>query len=157
MTTDLEQLIAREQQPRQIFLSHSGKDKDRVRQFSRALSALAYEPWLDEDALVAGAPLERGLREGLARSCAAVFFVTKDFTDSGYLATEVDYAVEEKRAKGDRFAIVTLVLDREVRDRIPTLLRRFVWKEPANDLEALVELVRAVPLQPVRPIWRESP
>jgi len=156
MTVILEQLIAREEQPRQIFLSHSGKDKDRVRQFSRALAALAYEPWLDEDALVAGAPLERGLREGLARSCAAVFFVTKDFTDSGYLATEVDYAVEEKRAKDDRFAIVTLVLDKDVKDRIPALLRRFVWKEPTSDLEALVELVRAVPLQPVRPSWRQS-
>ena len=94
--------------PRKIFLSHKSKDKHLVRDFKATLQALGLEPWLDEEAMAAGANLERSLLQGFKDSCAVVFFITPNYVDDGFLATEVDYAIKEKRAKGDKFAIIIL-------------------------------------------------
>jgi hypothetical protein len=59
-----------------------------------------------------------------AANCAAVFFVTQEFKDENFLATEVDYAIKEKRAKADRFAIITLVFGNGAgKGTVPDLLR----------------------------------
>lgn len=83
---------------RKIFLSHKGVDKPVTREYFRVLKTLGFDPWLDEDAMVAGTPLERGILDGFEQSCAAVFFVTPSFQDENYLATEVNYAIEIGRA-----------------------------------------------------------
>jgi TIR domain-containing protein len=68
-----------------IFLSHCGADKERVRDYYRTLKEIGYQPWLDEEAMAAGTPLQRGLLEGMKASMAAVFFITDAFKDEGYL------------------------------------------------------------------------
>jgi hypothetical protein len=138
-----------------IFLSHKGIDKPRVRDFKQTLEAVGLKPWIDEDAMPAGTNLERGILQGFKASCAAVFFVTPAFVDSGFLGSEVDYAIAEKRAKGDRFSIITLVLDcpPNAKPPVPDLLHSYVWKEPRSDLEALREIVRALPLE-VLAAWK---
>jgi len=90
----------------------------------------------------------------MKESCAAVFFVTSNFVDESFLGSELDYAISEKRAKGDLFAIVTLVFETDgKKGEVPQLVRPYVWKEPKGDLEALREILRAIPLKigPVRP------
>lgn len=144
---------------RQIFLSHKGCDKDTVIDFRETLEELGYKPWLDDDAMPAGTLRERGLLRGMQASCAAVFFVTPSFEDEGYLATEIDYAVEETRRKGDRFAIITLRLEGSGDDpapKIPDILNRFIWKTPRTPLEALREIVRALPIVPRNVEWRDE-
>lgn len=143
--------------PRKIFLSHKGADKPRVREFFATLSAIGLEPWLDEDAMPAGEKLERGIRQGFSDSCAAVFFITSAFADQGYLETEIDYAIQEKREKGDRFAIITLVFADAHGNQpsVPRLLQPYVWKAPRSDLEAVREILRSLPLRLV-PQWREN-
>lgn len=139
--------------PMKIFLSHKGADKPRVRNYHDTLKLLGFESWLDEDAMTAGTNLQRGILQGMQDSCAAVFFVTPNYVDDNYLATEIDYAIDEKRKKGERFAIITLVLGHEEqKGAVPELLRRYVWKEPANDLEGLREIIKALPVMvgPVR-------
>jgi hypothetical protein len=113
--------------PMKIFLSHKGVDKPYVREVKSALALLGFDPWLDEDAMTAGADLERALLQGFKDSCAAIFFVTSNFADEGYLSTEVGYAVREKRAKGERFQIIALVLDETGKAKVPELLQPFVW------------------------------
>lgn len=139
-----------------IFLSHKGADKPRVRRFFAALKAIGFDPWLDEDAMPAGTELERGIRQGFKDSCAAVFFITSKFKDEGYLATEVNYAMEERRDKKKRFAIVTIVFAGKKGEKgaVPDLLKQYLWKEPSTDLEALVEILRALPIEPGEPQWR---
>lgn len=136
-----------------IFLSHKGADKPRIREYHDTLTQLGFESWLDEDAMTAGTNLQRGILQGMQDSCAAVFFVTPNYVDDNYLATEIDYAIEEKRKKGDRFAIITLVFQHNgQKGKVPELLRRYVWREPASDLEALREIIKALPIAvgPVR-------
>ena len=134
-------------QARKIFLSHKGVDKPRVRRFKQTLEVLGFEPWIDEDNMNAGKELHRGLLEGIKDSCAVVFFITKNYKDESFLATEIDYAIEQKRLKGDKFAIITLIMAKKNENYIiPELLKRYVWKTPNNDLVALQEIVKALPI-----------
>lgn len=135
---------------KRVFLSHKSVDKDLVIDFKETLELLGYEPWLDEEAMPAGTPLERGLNQGMKDSCAVIFFITPEFKDEGFLEIEIDYAIQEKRNKGDKFAIITLQFvgkDGEEAS-IPNLLRRYVYKTPKSHLEALREIVRALPVVP---------
>jgi hypothetical protein len=141
--------------PARIFLSHKGIDKPRVREFKDVLSLLGFDPWLDEDALKAGDKLERALVNGFKESCAAVFFITPHFQDEDYLASEVEYAIAEKREKGDRFSIVTLVFEANgLKGQVPDLLKTYVWKEPKTDLEALCEIIIALPVKVGDVCWK---
>ncbi len=141
-----------------VFLSHKGVNKDLVIDFKETLELLGYEPWLDEDAMPAGTRLERGLMQGMKDSCGVVFFITPEFKDEGYLATEIDYAMKEKRRKEGRFAIITLQFvgnDGKV-SPIPELLQPYIWKKPKTDLEALREIIRALPVAPGTVDWRDE-
>ena len=141
--------------PMRIFLSHKGVDKALIREFKSTLELLGYSPWLDEDAMSAGSELERSILQGFTDSCAAIFFITPSYKDENYLATEVDYAIQEKRKKGEKFSIITLVFnDGDKKGVVPSLLHRYVWKEPLNHLEALREIIKALPVQTGEVYWK---
>lgn len=135
--------------PTKIFLSHKFANKPLVRNFDSTLRILGFDTWLDEDAMHAGVELERSILQGFKDSCAAVFFITPEFKDENYLATEINYAIAEKREKGNRFAIITLVFKDQNGNSglVPELLKPYVWKEPANNLEALREIIKALPIK----------
>ncbi|SFF17494.1 TIR domain-containing protein [Bacillus sp. OV194] len=138
-----------------IFLSHKSIDKEKVRSFKNTLELLGFDPWLDEDAMHAGVELERSIKQGFSDSCAAIFFVTPNFMDEDYLGTEVNYAISEKRKKKGLFSIITLVLEEDgKKGTVPELLEPYVWKEPKTDLEALREIVKAVPLKLGQPFYK---
>lgn len=144
------------EKPKDIFLSHKSVDKELVREIARTLSAIGFQPWLDEDKMKAGANLERAIREGFATSCAAVFFVTPNFVDKGFLATEIDYALAEKREKGDRFSIITLLLRGTdgTFGTVPQMIKQYVWKEVAP-LDVTRTIVESLPIRMERVVWRE--
>ena len=152
-TFDYEYMLRRHERakgltPMRVFLSHKGADKPKVREFKNTLQTFGFSPWLDEDSMEAGVELERGILKGFNDSCGAVFFITENFRDENYLSTEVNYALAEKRKKADKFSIITLVFDAtQARSNVPALLHQYVWKEPTNDLEALREIIRALPIQ----------
>ncbi|MEZ6098130.1 MAG: toll/interleukin-1 receptor domain-containing protein [Pirellulaceae bacterium] len=143
---------------KKIFLSHKGVDKQDVKDYKSTLQMLGYDPWIDEDAMPAGTYLERGLLKGMKDSCGVVFFITPSFEDEGYLETEITYAIQEKREKGDKFAIIALQFvgnDGSV-GVIPDLLKQFVWKKPKTTLEALREIIRALPVATGAVDWRDE-
>ncbi len=135
-----------------IFLSHKSVDKPLVRRYYQALKQLGFDPWLDDPEMPAGSNLERELLRGFEESCAAVFFITDNFKDERYLATEVDYAVIQKRKKGKKFAIITLQYSNAA--PVPSLLTPYIYKTAENDLEGFYELLRALPVElgPIR--WK---
>jgi hypothetical protein len=134
-----------------------GVDKEKVIDFKKTLELLGYHPWLDEDAMPAGTSLERGLLQGMKDSCAVIFFITPSFKDEGYLQTEVNYAIAEKRQKGDKFAIISLQFDNDDQTgEIPELLKPYVWKKPKTLLDAVREIIRALPITPGSVDWRDG-
>jgi len=137
-----------------IFLSHKSADKPLVYRYYYALKELGFDPWLDEPDMPAGRNLEREILKGFSESCAAVFFVTKNFQDENYLATEVDYAIKQKRKKNKNFAIVTLRYPEA--SSVPELLTTYVYKNVSNDLEGFRQLLRALPIEvgPIR--WKSE-
>ena len=137
-----------------IFLSHKSKDKPLVHRYYQALTELGFTPWLDEPDMPAGTNLERGILQGFEESCAAVFFITENFKDENYLATEVDYAIMQKRKKGKKFAIITLHYANAA--GVPGLLTPFKWVTVSNDLEGFRELIRALPIQPGPIRWKAA-
>ena len=143
---------------KKVFLSHKGTDKPMVLDFKDTLELLGFEPWLDEDAMPAGTALARGLMQGMKDSCGAVFFVTPSFEDEGFLESEINYAIQEKQEKGDKFAIITLLFENEEEGSasVPDLLKPYVWKKPSTQLEALREIVRALPIVVGQADWREG-
>ena len=119
-----------------------------VRRFEKLLRALGFDPWLDDDAMPAGSQPDRAIQQGFKDSCAAVFFVTPQFEDKRWLATEIEYARVEKREKGDRFSIITLCLSKDGQQgKVPDLLTNYIYKSPAHELEAMVEIIRALPIR----------
>lgn len=136
-------------EPMKVFLSHKGCDKPLVRRFEDVLQQIGFQPWLDENAMHAGVELERGILDGFKQSCAAVFFITPSFVDEQYLRTEVNYAVQQKREKGDQFAIIMLRMPDASGNRgeVPELLRPYVWAEPEDELDALKQILRALPVE----------
>jgi len=152
------ELLSFERRPSRIFLSHSTADKPLVRPFESALREFRYEPWLDESAMTAGVRLHSGLKTGLQNSCAAVFFLTANFKDERYLAEEVAIALEEKRRRPDQFAIIPIdfsTLGATV--PVPDRLKEFVRVTSSTDMAVLVQLIRALPIRPGRPLWPSTP
>ncbi len=143
---------------KKIFLSHEGSDKSMVIDFKETLELLGYDPWIDDDAMPAGAQVDRAISQGMIDSCAVVFFITASFQDKGYLQAEIDLAVQQKREKEDRFSIITLVFSGAGGKvaGIPDLLKPYVWKSPSTPLEALREIVRALPVAPGTGDWKNT-
>ncbi len=134
--------------PKKIFLSHKSIDKAIVRDVAATLKEIGFDPWLDEDAMVAGAELERSLKAGMVDSCAAVFFLTSSFTDKSWLRSEIDYAVTEKRKKGDRFAIVPLLLKSPdgKKGEVPELIEQYLYRDIEYH-QIVLEILKAIPVQ----------
>ena len=143
---------------KKVFLSHNASDKSMVIDFKETLKLLGYDPWIDDDAMPAGAQVDRAIAKGMIDSCAVVFFITASFQDKGYLQAEIDLAVQQKREKGDRFSIITLVFSGAGGNEaeIPDLLKPYVWKSPSTRLEALREIVRALPVAPGTGDWKSK-
>ena len=141
----------------EVFLSHKSNDKSLVREIALTLSSIGYSPWLDEDKMKAGANLERSIRSGFENSCAAVFFITPNFKDEGYLASEIDYAIAEKREKGDKFVIITLLIpdDKGSYGEVPKLLKSYVWKE-IEPIQAIRTIVEALPIKLNKVSWKSD-
>jgi hypothetical protein len=137
-----------------IFLSHKSVDKELVRPYHRLLKELGFEPWLDEVDMKAGDTLHRKIADGFDRSCAVVFFVTKNFKDERWLKREVDHAINREIDREGRFKIVTLVFGDEA--EVPRPLRERLWVKVSNEIDAVLQIIRALPVQsgPVR--WREG-
>lgn len=135
-------------QPKRIFLSHKSADKPMVRAYRDMLKTLGFEPWMDEDDLKAGDKLHRGIAQGFKDSCAAIFFITSNYKDEKYLATEVEYAITEHYNKGDGFRIISLVIADDIKPvQIPGLLEPFVYKHPKTQFEGLTEIIKALPIK----------
>lgn len=136
-----------------IFLSHKGINKHMVRQYHTVLQQLGFDPWIDDDEIVAGDTLHRALTAGMDRSCASVFFVTSDFKDERWLGREVELAVKRHLDHHPKFQIITLVFGDA---QVPRLLCEYVYKKVTNDLDGLREIVRALPIELGPPRWKES-
>jgi TIR domain. len=132
--------------PMKIFLSHrSTLDGDSVEQFSDTLETLGFTTWFDRKDANAGDDRNEVFFEGMDQSCAAVFFVTKNFRFEGDLKAEINYALELKRKRKEKFSLIFIRFEGgEVSDMLKSLV---IYKDANNDLEALRYIVKSLPIK----------
>ncbi|WP_309892527.1 toll/interleukin-1 receptor domain-containing protein [Archangium sp.] len=134
-----------------IFLSHKSVNKPLVEPYYEFLQQLGLSPWLDSKDMKAGDILYREITSGFERSCAVVFFVTKDFRDDPWLKHEVEQAMARAVVRGARFAIITLVFDGA---EIPLPLQNHLCIKVENPVQAMRQILRALPIVLGPPLWR---
>jgi hypothetical protein len=122
-----------------------------VLRFEKVLRELGFSPWMDVDKMPAGTQPLRGIHSGMKGSCACVFFVTPDFEDDKYLRTEIDLAMKQKVERGDEFAIIALVFGR---GEVPEILKQYIYKECRDEMEGLLQILRALPIRVGTVHWR---
>lgn len=132
---------------RKIFLSNYGISEKIISEYKATLETMGFEPWVDENDLLGyGSP--SNYSQGFTESCAAIFFITDDFSTSPEFKKEIEYAVEEKRKKNSSFSILTLILnDENKKCRIPMPLKHYLLKETNNITESILEIIKAIPVQ----------
>lgn len=142
---------------RSIFLSHRSIDKVKISAIKTLLRIVGFDPWIDEERMPAGTSLDRAILDGIKNSCAAVFFITPNFEDSRFLSQEIDYAISEHRERPEKFSIIPILMMDEKGDcLVPELLKRFVAKRVASATDALIEIIRGLPIKPGPPVWKET-
>jgi len=117
----------------QVFISYSKKaDAGFVRFLAKALRAIPFRVWLDEEQIAAGDDYERVLQDALAQSRQAVFVVSETWLAHDWTR----YESKTFTAKGrDRRRVAVLRFPRGKRDLGPELdlLHNVEWVEGQGD------------------------
>ena len=137
-----------------VFLSQHAGQAPAAREYAQTLADLGYEPWTDTDEAAPGVDLNPRLALEFERSCAAIFVLSRQISDATLLSGEVERALDQRRRKRERFAIIALVFERD-HDAIvvPPGLRRHC-SEATTVLEGLRVILRALPVKLGPPTWR---
>ena len=136
----------REMESSRIFLSHKGVNKPLIDRVDRALRILNLKTWFDQDDLVAGDPLVRGVDNAFVSCGAAVFFISGDYIDAGVIRKEVDRAIHETTTRAEAFRVIPLVLAQHggTDERVPAPLQTLVWKT-VDDVDIVPTILRGLP------------
>lgn len=136
-----------------VFLSHRSQDKNLVRRLATRLQDEAeLKPFFDEWELVPGAPLQEQLEGALAgsESCAVLI------GPSGLSPWEHEEVrvVLEARVQKNRIRVIPVLLpgaDEQTIEKLPPLLRRYLWVDFRAGIEnkdALARLVAGIQGKP---------
>ena len=109
-----------------IFLCHSSGDKPAVRALYERLREDAFEPWLDEENLLAGQDWNLEITKAVRASDIVIVCLSKGSTSkTGYLQKELKYTLDsaDEQPDGAIFIIPVKLEPCGVPDR----LRRWQW------------------------------
>lgn len=106
---------------RQVFISHSSKDKEDVRKLIPYLNGMDLPVWFDEYNISAGQSITGSVQSGIEQSEIVIFWVTKNFLESKWCHTEMN-AFIKKMIEEDN--LLFLMVDDEVEIKeLPLFLR----------------------------------
>jgi TIR domain len=122
-----------------VFLCYSSDDKPAVRVLYKALKSNGFDPWLDEENLLAGQDWNYAITKAVRESDAVIVCLSKgSVTKTGYVQKEIKFALDvaDEQPEGAIFLIPVKLEDCDVPDR----LRRWHWVNlhETNGYEKLV-------------------
>ncbi len=90
-----------------VFLCHAHADRVAVRELYRRLKEQGVEPWLDDEALLAGQLWQQEIPKAVSKSDVVIVCLSEEFTRAGYRQKEVKLALEvfEQQQPGAIFLI----------------------------------------------------
>lgn len=104
-----------------IFLCHSSKDKEEVRDLYNKLNSSGFRPWLDENELLPGQDWESEIRKAVRASHVVIVCLsTSSITKEGYVQKEIRLALDaaDEKPPGTIFLIPARINDCQVPDRL---------------------------------------
>lgn len=90
-----------EDEYRDIFLSHSNKDKDDVRKLAQDLKNAGAKVWFDEWDIKLGKSIIKSVENGLFNSKFVGIWITKNAINSGWVEKEWQSKLKDEIEKGD--------------------------------------------------------
>jgi len=100
-----------------VFLCHSSADKAAVRDLYKFLKASGFDPWLDEEDLVAGQDWEYEIRKAVRESDVVLVCLSQNsINKSGFIQKELKYALDvaDEQPEGVIFIIPLKSGDRKL-------------------------------------------
>jgi hypothetical protein len=133
----------RERQLR-IFLCHATQDKTAVRELYTKLLASGFEPWLDEEKLLAGQDWELEITRAIRESHVIIVCLSQEsVSKTGFVQKEIRFALDRalEQPEGAIFLIPLKLTPCEV----PLRLKPFQWVNyyEENGYQNLVRALRA--------------
>jgi len=84
-----------QQEPLKVFLCHASEDKDSARKLYRRLRQDGYEPWLDEEDLIAGQKWEVEIPRAVRNAnVVLVCLSARSISKTGYVQREIKFALD---------------------------------------------------------------
>ena len=123
-----------------VFISHSGEDRQWVRDFATALRSQGSEVWLDEWQLRPGESIQQGLEKGLRESDIVAFVITPESVHRGNFMFELGAAI----GMGKR-AVPIIAKDARTADMPFPLRARFALLKESPDETAKKLLAETLP------------
>jgi hypothetical protein len=132
---------ARQKRKPDLFLSHSSRDKDLVRQLAEDLSFLQVDTWLDEWELQPGDSLHDVISGAMEKSGYVAVILGYNYADSRWAREELKQALARERRQGQGVVLPFLFGANE----IPAFLEDKVYVDfRSNYYEALVRVAAIV-------------
>ncbi|MEH2375688.1 MAG: toll/interleukin-1 receptor domain-containing protein [Nostoc sp.] len=131
-----------------VFISHSSKDTNLVRQIADALRNADFQVWNDTQ-IFPGDNWAELIANELRESDAMVVLLTPNSVDSPYINAEVGYALGEQGYKGRVIPVLAAPSEQlsELELKIPWILKKFgviYISNIENDEEALRNITQAL-------------
>ncbi len=112
-----------------VFISHSSKDDNFVRELRDALEGLGISTWVDSRELVGGSKLAPEIEGAIERSRQFVVVLSANTVDSPWVRKEIQKALEvERRHQGHSYRVIPLLLA----DVEPAALVSWFGEEPVG-------------------------
>lgn len=128
----------------QVFISHSSKDKPRVRKLADDLMREGISVWIDEAEIQIGDSILEKINQALLYSDIVLAVLSKNSIKSSWVKKEIETAFA-KNLKGASSLIIPVLLDRLKPNEIPPAIRNVKWVDLSKDYDAgLNELTRAL-------------
>jgi hypothetical protein len=114
------------QKPLRIFLCHASQDKPAVRDLYRKLLESGFDPWLDEEKLLAGQDWELEITKAIEASQIIIICLSQQsISKAGFVQKEVRFALDRalEQPEGAIFLIPLKITPSEM----PLRLKPFQW------------------------------
>jgi len=95
-----------------LFISHSSKDNDFVRQLHQALGDLQQDVWIDSRELHGGDTLWPEIQKAIGDAAACAVVVSTDALQSKWVGKELRHALDVRNQRGrDKFPVIAILLN----------------------------------------------
>jgi hypothetical protein len=127
-----------------IFLCHASQDKSIVRELYRKLLASGFQPWLDEEKLLAGQDWELEITRAIRESHVIIVCLSREsVSKTGFVQKEIRFALD--RALEQPESAIFLIPVKLTPCEVPIRLKTFQWVNyyEENGYQNLVRALRA--------------